>query len=91
MPFALAVLNRVSMFSTVLLASTLLPTTPQVTPSGLRKSFCGSVTTSAVRPGSTCMPGSGRAAMAAETAVLRTTAADRVLIRFFMRSSSVLG
>ena len=39
LPFALAVFISASMFSTVLLAVTLLPTNPQVTPSGLRKSF----------------------------------------------------
>lgn len=47
------------MFSTVWFAVTLLPTSPQVTPVGLRKSFCGSVTTSAVRDGSMVRPGSG--------------------------------
>ena len=39
---------RDSIFSTVRFAVTLFPTNPQVTPSGLRKLFCGSVTTSAV-------------------------------------------
>jgi hypothetical protein len=55
----LAERKSTSRFSTVPFSVTLLPTTPQVTPSGLRKSFCGSVTTSAVLAGSIFMPGSG--------------------------------
>ena len=39
------------MFSSVLLAITFAPTSPQMTPSGLRKSFYGSVITSAVSLG----------------------------------------
>ena len=36
------------MFSTVLFSVTLSPTKPHITPSGLRKSFCGSVINTAV-------------------------------------------
>ena len=56
--FSLATLNNASILSTVLFAVTLSPTTPQVTPSGLKKSFCGSVITMAVFA-STLNPGSG--------------------------------
>jgi len=63
MSLALAAANSESMFSTVLLSVTLLPTTPQVTPFGLRKSFCGSVMSRAVRPGTMVTPGSGSAAV----------------------------
>ena len=38
------------MFSTVLFSVTFWPTTDQLTPCGLRKSFCGSVTTTATLP-----------------------------------------
>src|SRR5260370_35066210 len=44
-----AAANNGSRLSTVLCCLTLSPTTPQVTPFGLRKSIWGSVTTSAVR------------------------------------------
>lgn len=47
-PLSLATRSSCSMCSTVPLASTLPPTSSQVTPSGLRTSFCGSVRTSAV-------------------------------------------
>jgi hypothetical protein len=50
-PLCLAALNSDSMFATVLFLVTLSPTTPQVTPFGLRKSFCGSVMTSAITLG----------------------------------------
>ena len=43
-----AAMKRASMCSTVRFSVTLSPTIPQVTPSGLRKSFCGSVMTNAV-------------------------------------------
>jgi len=42
----------------VIVGDALADDTP-VTPSGLRKSFCGSVTTSAVLATSICIPGSG--------------------------------
>ncbi len=51
----------VSRFLTVPFLVTLSPTKPQVTPSGLRKSFCGSVITIAVVL-STINPGSGSCA-----------------------------
>ena len=60
--FALAAFISVSILSTVLFSVTFLPTTPQATPSGLRKSFCGSVTNKAVRPSTISIPGSGRSA-----------------------------
>src|SRR6266851_3761913 len=47
-PFFFAALRSRSMFSTVLFSLTLLPTNFQVTPFSLRKSFCGSVITTAV-------------------------------------------
>ncbi len=50
-PDSLALFRSSSMFSTVLLATTFSPTRPQMTPSGLRKSFYGSVITSAVSLG----------------------------------------
>src|SRR5260370_4138714 len=49
MPTGYAVPNNRPRLSTVLCCLTLSPTTPQVTPFGLRKSIWGSVTTSAVR------------------------------------------
>ena len=45
---ARAAANNEPMCSTVSFSVTLSPTTPHVTPSGLRKSFCGSVISSAV-------------------------------------------
>src|SRR5260370_41413680 len=49
MPLAHDAANNRSRLSTVFCCLTLSPTTPQVTPFGLRKSIWGSVTTSAVR------------------------------------------
>src|SRR5262249_45697238 len=48
-----------SRFSTVLFSARLAATRPQAMPPGLRKSFCKSVSTSAVRR-STVIPGLGR-------------------------------
>ena len=56
---SIAVSMSAFMFATVLLAITLLPTAPQAAPSGRRKSFCGSVKSSAVRPFSNSNPGTG--------------------------------
>ena len=64
MSLLFADLSNWPMCSTVLFSVTDWPTTPYVTPSGLRKSFCGSVITKAVRPGVMLMPGSGRPATA---------------------------
>src|SRR4051812_23180178 len=47
------------MFSMVLFSARLSATRPQATPPGLRKSFCRSVITSAVRRGSIVIPGLG--------------------------------
>src|SRR5215468_743592 len=49
------------MFSTVLLAARLYFISPQAAPPGLKKSFCRSVITSAVRGRSIAMPGIGNA------------------------------
>src|SRR5262245_23965799 len=49
------------MFSTVWLAARLSFMSPQAAPPGLRKSFCRSVMTSAVRGRSIAMPGIGNA------------------------------
>ncbi len=57
------------------LTNTLSPTTPQVTPSGLRKSFWGSVITRAVFVMSTCIPGSGNCACARSGAAPASTTA----------------
>src|SRR6516165_4946875 len=48
------------MFSMVLFSARLSATRPQAIPPGLRKSFCRSVITSAVRRGSMIIPGLGR-------------------------------
>jgi hypothetical protein len=52
------------MFATVLCSWTLLPTTFHVTPFGLRKTTCGSVTTRAVRLRSSFMSEDGSAPLA---------------------------
>jgi len=86
MPAALAAANRRPRLSTVLCCVTLSPTAPQTTPFGLRKSICGSITTSAVRARSSFMSDGGSiglagsaylsVAVAALAAVAAPTAAD---------------
>ena len=60
---AFAVSSRILMFSTVPLSVTLSPTTPQVTPSGLRKN-CGSMMTKVVSDSDTSISVCGKAASA---------------------------
>lgn len=80
--FSLAILNNASILSTVLLAVTLSPTTPHVTPSGLKKSFCGSVITMAVFS-FTVNPGSGNCANRLVTLVAVNTNTSANFFRVF--------
>jgi hypothetical protein len=62
-PLCFAALNKRSRFSTVLFWVTDSPTTGQVTPFGLRKSICGSITTNAVLSSCSTMSLGGNAGL----------------------------
>jgi hypothetical protein len=86
--FSFAVLNNCSMCWTVLFAFTLSPTTPQVAPSGLKKSFWGSVTTSAVVSGSNFTPGLGSCAM---TLVMTASVKNALSTGILFNPDSLMG